>query len=79
MKRIRRSGRAALRSSFAAAVAMAAVLGTAAMPAQAAEGGGSRVSGAVPLPPELEKIRAAEATKLYGSRPNAPWPSARPA
>ncbi|MGA4851026.1 ricin-type beta-trefoil lectin domain protein [Streptomyces sp. G5(2025)] len=74
MKRIRRSGRRTrLRGPFAAAVAMAAVLGTAAaVPAQAADGGGPRVSGAAPLPPELEKIRAAEATELYGSPAERP-------
>ncbi|MGW6533228.1 ricin-type beta-trefoil lectin domain protein [Streptomyces venezuelae] len=77
MKRIRRSGRSGgrgrLRCSFAAAVAMAAVLGTAAaVPAQAADGGGARANAATPLPPELEKIRAAEATKLYGSPAERP-------
>ncbi|MFK4071280.1 ricin-type beta-trefoil lectin domain protein [Streptomyces sp. NPDC029674] len=81
MKRIRRSGRGSgrgrLRGSFAAAVAMTAMLGTgAAVPAQAADGSDAKAAAAAPratpLPPELEKIRAAEATKLYGSPAERP-------
>ncbi|MEV0318887.1 ricin-type beta-trefoil lectin domain protein [Streptomyces sp. NPDC050658] len=74
MKRIRRSLQGRLRCTFAAAVAMAAVLGTAAaVPAQAADGGAAKAApSATPLPPELEKIRADEATKLYGSPAERP-------
>ncbi|MGV9884500.1 ricin-type beta-trefoil lectin domain protein [Streptomyces sp. NPDC003006] len=72
MKRTRHSGRARLRRTLAATAVMAAVLGTAAaVPARAADGGGAQMS-AAPLPPELEKIRAAEATELYGSPAERP-------
>ncbi|MEU3738806.1 ricin-type beta-trefoil lectin domain protein [Streptomyces sp. NPDC032198] len=78
MKRIRRGHQGRLRGTFAAAVAMAAVLGTVAgTPAQAADGTarGSAAPAApssTPLSPELEKIRAAEATKLYGDPAERP-------
>lgn len=75
MKRTRSSRQGRLRCTFAAAVAMAAVLGTAAMPAQAADGDGGSPKAApasTPLPPELEKIRADEATKLYGDPAERP-------
>ncbi|MEV8318225.1 ricin-type beta-trefoil lectin domain protein [Streptomyces sp. NPDC059900] len=78
MKRIRHGRRSRLRCTFAAAVAMAAVLGTVAgTPAQAADGTdrehrGSTAPLSTPLSPELEKIRADEATKLYGDPAERP-------
>nr|BFD80844.1 hypothetical protein StreXyl84_02450 [Streptomyces sp. Xyl84] len=64
-----------LRWTVTAAVATAALLGTApaAVPAAAADTTGARQTSSAPLPPGLEKIRAAEATALYGD------PAERPA
>ncbi|MEU1280231.1 ricin-type beta-trefoil lectin domain protein [Streptomyces sp. NPDC005805] len=63
-----------LSRTVAAAVLLATVLGgsaATAAPAPAASGTGPRTA-AVPLPPELEAIRAAEATALYGSPAERP-------
>lgn len=62
-----------LRWPIAALAAAAAALGsmTAATPAGAADTAGTAVT-SVPLPPELEAIRAAEATKIYGSPEERP-------
>ncbi|MEU9863363.1 ricin-type beta-trefoil lectin domain protein [Streptomyces sp. NPDC047971] len=64
-----------LRRTIAATAAAAAAFGTmaAAAPAGAADTGtGTRTAASVPLPPELEAIRAAEATKIYGSPEERP-------
>lgn len=64
-----------LRCTVAAAAALAAGLGgmaATATTARAAEAGPSRTAAALPLPPELESIRAAEAVKLYGSPAERP-------
>ncbi|MGI5402644.1 ricin-type beta-trefoil lectin domain protein [Streptomyces sp. CA-135486] len=64
-----------LRCTVAAAAALAAGLGglaATATTARAAERGSSRTAAALPLPPELESIRAAEAVKLYGSPAERP-------
>ncbi|WP_329116545.1 ricin-type beta-trefoil lectin domain protein [Streptomyces sp. NBC_01353] len=64
-----------LRWTIAATAAAAAALGTmaAAAPAGAADTGtGTRTAASVPLSPELEAIRAAEATKIYGSPEERP-------
>ncbi|MEU4497195.1 ricin-type beta-trefoil lectin domain protein [Streptomyces sp. NPDC023998] len=64
-----------LRCTVAAAAALAAGLGgmaATATTARAAEAGTSRTAAALPLPPELESIRAAEAVKLYGSPAERP-------
>ncbi|WP_328669985.1 ricin-type beta-trefoil lectin domain protein [Streptomyces sp. NBC_00322] len=69
MRRTRRR----LRCTVAAAAALAAGLGGMTTTARAAADE-TRVALSVPLPPELESIRAAEAVKLYGSpaeRPHA--------
>ncbi|WP_418958876.1 ricin-type beta-trefoil lectin domain protein [Streptomyces tritici] len=62
-----------LRWAIAAGAAAAAVLGTmtAAAPAGAAATA-PRTTASVPLPAELEAIRAAEATKIYGSPEERP-------
>ncbi|MFG2328744.1 ricin-type beta-trefoil lectin domain protein [Streptomyces sp. NPDC048604] len=62
-----------LRWAIAAGAAAAAAIGgmTAAAPAGAAETA-PRAAAAVALPPELEAIRAAEATKIYGSPEERP-------
>ncbi|MEU2429614.1 ricin-type beta-trefoil lectin domain protein [Streptomyces sp. NPDC007861] len=65
---MRRTGRR-LRRTVAAAAALAATLGTmaATTPERAQDTARSAASvSSVPLPPELERIRAAEATALYG-------------
>ena len=64
-----------LRCTVAAAAALAAGLGgmaATATTARAAEAGTSRTAAALPLPPELESIRATEAVKLYGSPAERP-------
>ncbi|WP_434595765.1 ricin-type beta-trefoil lectin domain protein [Streptomyces sp. A5-4] len=64
-----------VRSTFAAAVALTAALGGMAFttsPATAAGTTAERAGASVPLSPELEKIRAAEATKLYGDPAERP-------
>ncbi|MFF0437643.1 ricin-type beta-trefoil lectin domain protein [Streptomyces sp. NPDC004327] len=63
-----------LRWPVAAVAAAAAALGsmTAAAPAGAADTATSATISSVPLPPELEAIRAAEATKIYGSPEERP-------
>ncbi|MFI1098934.1 ricin-type beta-trefoil lectin domain protein [Streptomyces melanogenes] len=58
-----------LRCTFAAAVAVAAAFGG--MTATAAAAPAATVQ-STPLPPELEKIRAAEALKLYGDSAERP-------
>ncbi|WP_406862890.1 ricin-type beta-trefoil lectin domain protein [Streptomyces sp. HUAS MG47] len=62
-----------LRWAIAAGAATAAFLGgmTTAAPAGAADTA-PRTTASVPLPPELEAIRAAEATKIYGSPEERP-------
>ncbi|MEU3919241.1 ricin-type beta-trefoil lectin domain protein [Streptomyces sp. NPDC029004] len=67
MRRTRRR----LRCTVAAAAALAAGLGGMTTTAQAAADG-PRAALSVPLPPELESIRAAEAVKLYGSPAERP-------
>ncbi|GGT52318.1 ricin-type beta-trefoil lectin domain protein [Streptomyces purpureus] len=66
--------RYALRRTVAATAVLAAALGgiLTTAPAQAAETARAARAASVPLPPELEAMRAAEATKLYGD------PSERP-
>ncbi|MEV4945105.1 ricin-type beta-trefoil lectin domain protein [Streptomyces sp. NPDC053755] len=70
-----RRTRLRLRRTIAAAAAAAAAFGTmaAAAPAGAADttDGTARVA-SVPLPPELEAIRAAEATRIYGDPAERP-------
>ncbi|MFI2346772.1 ricin-type beta-trefoil lectin domain protein [Streptomyces sp. NPDC019443] len=66
MRRTRRR----LRCTVAAAAALAAGLGGVA--ATTAEADETRTVASVPLPPELESIRAAEAVKLYGSPAERP-------
>ncbi|MFJ8072878.1 ricin-type beta-trefoil lectin domain protein [Streptomyces sp. NPDC096176] len=64
-----------LRRTFAAAAALATVLGglAAATPAAAEPAGSAALpKAAVPLPSELEAIRAAEATALYGDPAQRP-------
>ncbi|MER7518572.1 ricin-type beta-trefoil lectin domain protein [Streptomyces sp. NPDC126499] len=63
-----------LRWTIAAGAAAAALLGTmtAAAPAGAADTATTAGITSVPLPPELEAIRAAEATKIYGSPEERP-------
>ncbi|WP_137993604.1 ricin-type beta-trefoil lectin domain protein [Streptomyces vilmorinianum] len=64
-----------LRWTIAATAAAAAAFGTmaAAAPAGAADTGtGTRTAASVPLSPELEAIRAAEATRIYGSPEERP-------
>lgn len=63
-----------LRWPIAAVTAAAAVLGTmtAAAPAGAVGTGTGAVTASVPLPPELEAIRAAEATRIYGDPAERP-------
>ncbi|MFK4223723.1 ricin-type beta-trefoil lectin domain protein [Streptomyces sp. NPDC019890] len=64
-----------LRCTVAAVAALAAGLGgmaATATTARAAEAGTSRTAAGLPLPPELESIRAAEAVKLYGSPAERP-------
>ncbi|MGW1492168.1 ricin-type beta-trefoil lectin domain protein [Streptomyces sp. NPDC002402] len=67
MRRTRRR----LRCMVAAAAALAAGLGGMTTTAQAAADE-TRVALSLPLPPELESIRAAEAVKLYGSPAERP-------
>ncbi|MEE1756322.1 ricin-type beta-trefoil lectin domain protein [Streptomyces sp. SP18CS02] len=67
---VRRLG---LRCTVAAAAALAAAIGaTTAATAAPAGTEAPRTTASVPLPPELEKIRAAEATALYGSPAERP-------
>ncbi|MFF3287909.1 ricin-type beta-trefoil lectin domain protein [Streptomyces sp. NPDC003023] len=63
-----------LRRTLAAAAALATVLGglAAAGPAAAEPTGSALSPAAVPLPPELEAIRAAEAVALYGDPAERP-------
>ncbi|MER5462632.1 ricin-type beta-trefoil lectin domain protein [Streptomyces sp. NPDC002668] len=64
-----------LRCTVAAATALAAALGAmaaTATTARAARPDAIRTAASVPLPPELESIRAAEAVKLYGSPAERP-------
>ncbi|GGR28499.1 ricin-type beta-trefoil lectin domain protein [Streptomyces roseolus] len=62
-----------LRWPVAAVAAAAAALGSlTAAPAGAADTGTRAAVASVPLPPELEAIRAAEATKIYGSPEERP-------
>ena len=63
-----------LRWPIAAVAAAAAALGTmtAAAPAGAADTGARAAVASVPLPPELEAVRAAEATRIYGSPEERP-------
>ncbi|WP_327325811.1 ricin-type beta-trefoil lectin domain protein [Streptomyces sp. NBC_01210] len=64
-----------LRCTVAAAAALAAGLGgmaATATTARAAQPDAIRTAASVPLPPELEPIRAAEAVKLYGSPAERP-------
>ncbi|MFF8842725.1 ricin-type beta-trefoil lectin domain protein [Streptomyces sp. NPDC015127] len=62
-----------LRRTAAAAAALATVLGGTALTVPAAAGTPAASSpAAVPLPPELEAVRAAEATALYGSPEERP-------
>ncbi|MFD4144682.1 ricin-type beta-trefoil lectin domain protein [Streptomyces sp. NPDC058572] len=72
---MRRTGRR-LRRTVAAAAALAATLGTmaATTPERAHDTARSAASApSVPLPPELERIRAAEATALYGDPAERPF------
>ncbi|WP_326652314.1 MULTISPECIES: ricin-type beta-trefoil lectin domain protein [unclassified Streptomyces] len=64
-----------LRRTVATATALAAALGAmaaTATTARAARPDAIRTAASVPLPPELESIRAAEAVKLYGSPAERP-------
>ncbi|MEU0744488.1 ricin-type beta-trefoil lectin domain protein [Streptomyces sp. NPDC006134] len=62
-----------LRGLTTAAAVSAMVLGAlTAAPAVAAPAGSPRTVSSVPLPPDLEAIRAAEATRLYGSPAERP-------
>ncbi|MEW2528969.1 ricin-type beta-trefoil lectin domain protein [Streptomyces sp. NPDC047071] len=73
--RVGHGGAGRLRATVTAATALAALLGgaLAAAPAHAAPAGsGGPATTAVPLPQDLEKIRAAEATKLYGDAAERP-------
>lgn len=73
--RVGHGGAGRLRATVTAATALAALLGgaLAAAPAHAAPAGpGGPARTAVPLPQDLEKIRAAEATKLYGDAAERP-------
>ncbi|MEV3989362.1 ricin-type beta-trefoil lectin domain protein [Streptomyces sp. NPDC049837] len=76
MTRTRTRARFGLRCTVAVAAALAAALGgtTAAGAADTAAGTADapRTTASVPLSPELEAIRAAEATKLYGSPAERP-------
>jgi hypothetical protein len=69
------------RSSVAALAALATALGgltaAAALPAAAAVPAANSVRASTPLPPELEAIRAAEATALYGSPAERPMDQRR--
>ncbi|NUK56521.1 ricin-type beta-trefoil lectin domain protein [Streptomyces lunaelactis] len=68
-----RTTRRRLRCTVAAAVALAAALGGMAATTTGAQADEARTAvAAAPLPPELESIRAAEATKLYGSPAERP-------
>ncbi|UUN28951.1 ricin-type beta-trefoil lectin domain protein [Streptomyces sp. FIT100] len=76
---MRRTGRR-LRRTVAAAAALAATLGTmaATTPERAQDTARSAASvSSVPLPPELERIRAAEATALYGDPAERPFDQRR--
>ncbi|MFG3286283.1 ricin-type beta-trefoil lectin domain protein [Streptomyces sp. NPDC048111] len=61
-----------LRCTFAAAVAAAAAFGGMAAGATTAQAATASSAQSTPLPPELEKIRAAEATQLYGDPAERP-------
>lgn len=64
-----------LRCTVAAAAAMAAAIGgmtAAAGPVGATDRSGTSTTASTPLSPELEAIRAAEATKLYGDPAERP-------
>ncbi|MFJ2404542.1 ricin-type beta-trefoil lectin domain protein [Streptomyces xanthochromogenes] len=61
-----------LRCTFAAAVAAAAAFGGMAVGATGAQAATSPSATATPLSPDLEKIRAAEATQLYGDPAERP-------
>ncbi|WP_405660660.1 ricin-type beta-trefoil lectin domain protein [Streptomyces sp. RK9] len=76
MKRVQRVGRVGasrLRGTLTAAAAVTVLIAGAAtaVPAQAADPKGPAPA-ATPLSPDLEKIRAAEATKLYGDPAERP-------
>ncbi|MEU4352118.1 ricin-type beta-trefoil lectin domain protein [Streptomyces sp. NPDC023838] len=67
-----------LRRTFAAAVAAAAAFGGMTATATAAHAATARATvQSTPLPPELEKIRAAEALKLYGDSAERPMDQRR--
>lgn len=70
MTRTRTRARFGLRRTVAATAALAAAL--AGTTVQAAAADAPRTTASVPLSPELEAIRAAEATKLYGSPAERP-------
>ncbi|MBT2365110.1 ricin-type beta-trefoil lectin domain protein [Streptomyces sp. ISL-10] len=61
-----------LSRTVAAAAVLATVLGGTTLTAPAASGAPAVSPAAVPLPPELEAVRAAEATALYGSPEERP-------
>lgn len=67
-----------LRSTFAAAAALAAALGGVTAITPMAHAATATPAAATPLSPELEAVRAAEATKIYGDPAIRPWPTARP-
>ncbi len=67
-----RSTRHRLRRTVAVTAALAAGLGGLAVTAPAATAGQTRTVASLPLPPELEAVRAAEAVKLYGSPAERP-------
>ncbi|MFD9821463.1 hypothetical protein ACFWW0_21550, partial [Streptomyces violascens] len=66
-----------LRCTFAAAVAAAAAFGGMAGGATTAQAAAAPSVQSTPLSPELEKIRAAEATQLYGSPAERPMADRR--
>ncbi|WP_433572309.1 ricin-type beta-trefoil lectin domain protein [Streptomyces sp. CA-251247] len=66
-----------LRRTVAVTAALAAGLGGLAVTAPAATAGQTRTTASVPLPPELEAIRAAEAVKLYGTPAERPFDERR--
>ncbi|MFE1955446.1 ricin-type beta-trefoil lectin domain protein [Streptomyces sp. NPDC059524] len=61
-----------IRCTAAAVAVAAAVLGLAAPTAGAAPDATATATASTPLPPELEQVRAAEATKLYGDPAERP-------
>ncbi|QDQ13452.1 ricin-type beta-trefoil lectin domain protein [Streptomyces spectabilis] len=72
--RVRNGGAGRLRTTATVVTALTALLGgaVAAAPAHAAPAGPKGPAAAAPLPADLEKIRAAEATKLYGDAAERP-------